>query len=100
MALGIQPEDTTEIVVEEGDMDPEHEQFRHDINVGLEQLERGEYRTYMRGTLHELVDEVKAEGRKRSIRTSEHEAYSRALARTISDYTRCITGEEDGYLHN
>jgi hypothetical protein len=45
--------------------DEKLEALRRDVQVGLDQLERGEYRSYTSETLHELFEEVEAEGRKR-----------------------------------
>ncbi len=36
--------------------------LREDVRIGLEQLERGEYTEYTDETLHELFDEIEAEG--------------------------------------
>ena len=38
--------------------------LREDVRIGVEQLERGEYTEYTDETLHELFDEIEAEGRK------------------------------------
>jgi hypothetical protein len=40
------------------------EQLQNEINIGLEQLERGESRNY-EGSLTGLADEIKEEGRRR-----------------------------------
>jgi antitoxin ParD1/3/4 len=45
--------------------DEKLEGLRRDVQVGLDQLERGEYRDYTTETLHELFEEVEVEGRKR-----------------------------------
>jgi antitoxin ParD1/3/4 len=39
------------------------EQLRREIAVGTEQLDRGEYTVYDSRSLHQLADEIKAEGR-------------------------------------
>ena len=46
-------------------IEQEREELRHALDIGLNQLEQGEYTVYTEDTIHELVKEVKAEGRKR-----------------------------------
>src|SRR5579883_3345356 len=64
-ALNLRPGDQIQIQVEAEAMEWEREELRRALDVGLEQLERGEYSVYTQDTIHELTDEVKAEGRKR-----------------------------------
>ncbi len=46
-------------------MKREQEELRRALDIGLEQFERGDYSVYTQDTIHMLVEEVKAEGRKR-----------------------------------
>ena len=64
-ALNLQPGDTINIQVEAEAMEQEREELRRALDIGLAQLESGEYSVYTRDTIHELVEEVKKEGRKR-----------------------------------
>ena len=64
-ALNLQPGEEIEIQVEAEAMEQEREELRRALDIGLEQFERGEYSVYTNETIHELVAEVKAEGRKR-----------------------------------
>ena len=41
------------------------DQLRREVDIGLDQLERGEYTEYDATNIHTLVEEVKAEGQKR-----------------------------------
>ena len=64
-ALNLQPGDEIEIQVEAETMEREREELRTALDIGLEQLERGEYSFYTKETIHQLAEEVKTEGRKR-----------------------------------
>ncbi len=66
-ALNLQPGDEIEFQVEVNAMELEQDELRHAVDVGIEQLERAEYTIYTQDTLHELVDEVKSQGRKRLV---------------------------------
>ena len=39
------------------------EEFRREIQIGLDQLDRGEYTEYDEESLHEFFEQIKAEGR-------------------------------------
>jgi AbrB family looped-hinge helix DNA binding protein len=73
-ALNLQPGDEIEIQVEAEAMEQEREELRHALDIGLEQLERGECSVYTADTLQELVKEVRAEGQKRLKQTREKRA--------------------------
>jgi len=73
-ALNLQPGDKIEIQVDAETMEQEREELRHALDIGLEQFERGEYSVYAADTIHELVNEVKAEGRKRLEQAREKRA--------------------------
>lgn len=73
-ALNLQPGDEIEIQVEAKAMEQEREELRHALDIGLEQLERGEVSVYTQDTIHELVKEVRAEGRKRLDKVREKRA--------------------------
>jgi bifunctional DNA-binding transcriptional regulator/antitoxin component of YhaV-PrlF toxin-antitoxin module len=64
-ALNLQPGDEIKFQVEAEAMEREREELRQALDIGLEQLERGEFRVYTKDTIHELAEEIKAEGRKR-----------------------------------
>src|SRR5579862_7971796 len=64
-ALDLQPGDEIEIRVEAEAMEQEREELRHALDIGLGQFERGEYSVYTKETIHELVEEIETEGRKR-----------------------------------
>lgn len=65
--LQLQPGDEVDISVqvEQEILQRQQEELRAAIDIGLEQLERGEYSVYTKDTLQNLVEEVKAEGRRR-----------------------------------
>lgn len=73
-ALNLHPGDEIKIQVEAEAMEQEREELRHALDIGLEQLERGEYSVYTADTIQELVKEVRAEGRKRLDQTREKHA--------------------------
>lgn len=73
-ALDLQPGDEIEIRLESDALEQEREDLRHALDLGIEQLKSGEYSVYTADTIHELVSEVKAEGRKRLDRTREKRA--------------------------
>lgn len=41
------------------------EQLRREIDIGIEQIERGQYKVYEAGKLHLMAEDVIAEGRRR-----------------------------------
>lgn len=41
------------------------EQLRRDLDIGIEQIERGQYKVYDSEGLKRLAEEIKAEGRRR-----------------------------------
>jgi hypothetical protein len=41
------------------------EHLSREVDIGLHQLERGEYTEYDANNIHTLIEEVKTEGRKR-----------------------------------
>ena len=49
----------------------EIEELRSEIRVGLDQFDRGEYRTYDRASLPLLAEEIKSQGKK--LVTEQHE---------------------------
>jgi len=73
-ALNLQPGDKVQIQVDAETMEQEREELRRALDIGIEQLERGEYSVYTADTIHELVNEVKAEGRKRLEQAREKRA--------------------------
>jgi bifunctional DNA-binding transcriptional regulator/antitoxin component of YhaV-PrlF toxin-antitoxin module len=64
-ALKLQPGDEITIAVDSDAIEQEREELRQALDIGLGQLERGEYSAYTADTIHELVTEVQKEGRKR-----------------------------------
>ena len=64
-ALNLQPGEVIVMEVAAGATEQEREELRQALDVGLEQWERGEVSVYTKDTIHTLVEEVKAEGRKR-----------------------------------
>ena len=73
-ALNLLPGDEIEIQVEAEAMEQEREELRHALDIGLGELERGEFSVYTPNTIHELVKEVKAEGQKRLVQKREQRA--------------------------
>ena len=41
------------------------DELRKEIQVGIDQIERGEYTEYTEHTLHELFDDIRARGKKK-----------------------------------
>jgi AbrB family looped-hinge helix DNA binding protein len=74
LALNLQPGDHVDIGVDQGGILLERDELCCALDIGIEQIERGEYSTYTRETLDELASEVKAEGRRRMARAREHNA--------------------------
>lgn len=70
-ALNLQPGDEIQIQAEGEAIEQEREELRQALDVGLEQLERGEYSVYTADTLQDLVTDVRAEGHKRLAPTRE-----------------------------
>ncbi len=50
-ALDLQPGDEVEIQVDAETVEREREELRHALDIGLEQLERGEYSVYTKDTI-------------------------------------------------
>jgi antitoxin ParD1/3/4 len=48
----------------------QQEELRHEIQIGLDQLDAGEFSTYDDQTLPKLAIEIKAEGRQKRARVS------------------------------
>jgi AbrB family looped-hinge helix DNA binding protein len=70
-ALNLQPGDEIRIQVEAESMEQERVELRHALDIGLEQLERGDYSVYSADTIQELFKEVRAEGQMRLDQTRE-----------------------------
>lgn len=73
-ALNLQPGEMIVMGVEVEAIEQEREELRQALDIGLEQFERGEYSVYTKDTIHTLVEEVKAEGRKRLKQAREKHA--------------------------
>ena len=70
-ALNLQPGDEIKFQVEAEAIEQEREEIRQALDIGLEQLERGEFSLYTQDTIHELVKEIRSEGRQRLAKTRE-----------------------------
>lgn len=73
-ALNLQPGDEIEIQVETGAVEQEMDELRKALDIGLDQLQRGEYSVYTRDTVQDLVNEVKEQGRNRLAQTRTRQA--------------------------